>query len=1503
MVLNDPDHVAREDLVSYMKQYRPEKVDRVDKILNHFKGRHGALRKDLKAKYGAEPKRSDKPVFGGRKESSSRQVRFPSNSKQTPMPETGGYDDYQDDGGEQETIIVAGHHEDVGLKGYKPSHDEASRYRRNHILPQWVLDPITNKKRRATLGEHGYVYNVFSTPTMELMHFGMGVGLYFRLLVDLGVLLAIVAVFNSSSIRYFASAAYKGKHDAHALAYNFGTAACVPDQVSIGNNATVAHNTCQLEEEQGILNLLSIMFFFLYVVVSRSYYGWLEKRADEEVQSAQDYSVMASNPKENLPPNTSVETALKIFKSYFEHVGGSDSDVAFLTVAVDNRKLLELMTQFMELKQQYKMSTGKEIELTGDQGPIRPVDRGCCTSLCPAFSRLQEEFMDTLTGLFSQKTEEQWRRKFGQLKSMIKTELDDCDAKNGYDITKVYVTYMKESSQRRCLERLVNNPNDFKFRVDKSGELVTSLEHKCTELPIPTSVDRGDDNPSWTDSIPFDLTAKVDANGRLLGREDIEQKAGFKIVMDEKSKREVIYKNLTIHSSRPLTGDSVLVDSDGKVVLEKKNDGSLLSDGVEVQKASKLHVSEACEPSDVFWGKLGPSGIMAYLRAAFRKFFVLIACAALIWAGTFAVDVTKRTLIDDKTHEHHNEGPLFVGLIISSFNFILPGVMKVITSFEDHATHSSMQSSLVIKLLTVRCVNSAFINFHITDYTKTLDQTSILTVQWILVSDMVFTPLLHFIDPVGILKRVVFSRLATTQDRLNHLYSGTHWDLADRYTDMIKTLFVAMFYSVLMPHGLWLAAAAMLSTYWADKYCLLRCWSQKPDFDATITKIAQNSICFCMLIQMFMATYWISGYPFDDACKVHGKWEQCDREGKYDDPANWFFPKVRDDMTEAQKAMVGYYSVTNVTMFIIVFVTLYFFDVWNYIKRDWIGVYSNTTRMFNDDYCNVPRISAFVPMIQKQTWDKPMLACPLIADREKICFDVEYKSSYEEYSIFDSLEEILESDERYFGRERSDNVQRYFSKCEQYYENQVHRESSARNDMSAVSTGSYGPRFEWSNDDRFGNEDEQKTLRNPFKKKTGGDLNPVKRFVDYLSGHTCYACIGVVILIGVFVIGCLAVAYQHLCDHQKQLVQDGLCTSPYCLIDDIPDHGIIGDVKLTDLQSQEGVVTIYPAWGQPDQTQVSVIASMFARNRNRAAGLVGFNSSVTIDPATDVESYAVEAKAEFGTTKTMMGYDVDCKHVSMAVEMPLSLEMFGALNVEVGLSSSIDADMATEKPDPNTATSSADGTTELAYASTSFDKMALTSSWGPISVQNFRTSAHGYLSVRTEKDDVVSGAASVSLHNLETKTASIQTNTADVTASNIRLLSKGVFNITSTSGSIYLNDVYSLGDKSDIFIETDTGDILITLNGRFFHGRYNLQSKDGQVWTDPGSYFIYRGGAPEVCCDAKVHGCKSWQGLPTLRDDIRFEHDHCKQGRVGFSYGQQNIIAYSRTGNVTLRVR
>ena len=92
----------------------------------------------------------------------------------------------------------------------------------------------------------------------------------------------IVALINSISIHYFASSAYKG---ANGLEHDIGSAACVATPVEVGDGVTVDHNSCQLEEEQGVLNMLSIFIFFIYVVASRQYYGWLEKAADERTEA------------------------------------------------------------------------------------------------------------------------------------------------------------------------------------------------------------------------------------------------------------------------------------------------------------------------------------------------------------------------------------------------------------------------------------------------------------------------------------------------------------------------------------------------------------------------------------------------------------------------------------------------------------------------------------------------------------------------------------------------------------------------------------------------------------------------------------------------------------------------------------------------------------------------------------------------------------------------------------------------------------------------------------------------------------------------------------------------------------------------------------------------------------------------------------------------------------------------------------------------------------------
>ena len=48
---------------------------------------------------------------------------------------------------------------------------------------------------------------------------------------------------------------------------------------------------------------------------------------------------------------------------------------------------------------------------------------------------------------------------------------------------------------------------------------------------------------------------------------------------------------------------------------------------------------------------------------------------------------------------------------------------------------------------------------------------------------------------------------------------------------MIKTLFVGLFYSTVIPSSLFITSAAMLVTYIVDRYCLLRMWSRPPMYD------------------------------------------------------------------------------------------------------------------------------------------------------------------------------------------------------------------------------------------------------------------------------------------------------------------------------------------------------------------------------------------------------------------------------------------------------------------------------------------------------------------------------------------------------------------------------------------------------------------------------------------------------------------------------------------------
>ena len=173
-------------------------------------------------------------------------------------------------------------------------------------------------------------------------------------------------------------------------------------------------------------------------------------------------------------------------------------------------------------------------------------------------------------------------------------------------------------------------------------------------------------------------------------------------------------------------------------------------------------------------------------------------------------------------------------------------------------------------------------------------------IQDILLADCFQTPLfrvLFALVSVELYDKRIRGGRAKTQEELNHLYSPTSWNLAERYTDIIKTLFVGIFYSPIIPTALMITSLAMVTTYICDKYSLIHLWRRPPMLGA---KLAHDSrLCFILIVwtHVFMARSFFSNWPFRD----------------YDKAANcgfwWCYNYSKDYLNSAQKRAVVIYSI------------------------------------------------------------------------------------------------------------------------------------------------------------------------------------------------------------------------------------------------------------------------------------------------------------------------------------------------------------------------------------------------------------------------------------------------------------------------------------------------------------------------------------------------------------------------------------------------------------------
>lgn len=180
-----------------------------------------------------------------------------------------------------------------------------------------------------------------------------------------------------------------------------------------------------------------------------------------------------------------------------------------------------------------------------------------------------------------------------------------------------------------------------------------------------------------------------------------------------------------------------------------------------------------------------------------------------------------------------------------------------------------MQTSLYVKIACFRWVNTAIVITVITPFTQTLTPSPglISQIAAIFFAEIVTTNVIQLTDVWGHIQRHFLAPRAKTQDAMNRWFKGLEVELAERYTNMTKIMFLAFWYSSIFPGGLLFAAIALTVNYYTDRFSLMRSWQRAPSVGKEIAVFSRHYFLSsaCVILAMMSSFYW-SAFPFDNLC-------------------------------------------------------------------------------------------------------------------------------------------------------------------------------------------------------------------------------------------------------------------------------------------------------------------------------------------------------------------------------------------------------------------------------------------------------------------------------------------------------------------------------------------------------------------------------------------------------------------------------------------------------------
>ena len=202
-----------------------------------------------------------------------------------------------------------------------------------------------------------------------------------------------------------------------------------------------------------------------------------------------------------------------------------------------------------------------------------------------------------------------------------------------------------------------------------------------------------------------------------------------------------------------------------------------------------LKVDEPVEPSEVIYENLHLHWFWQYwgiFKAYCLTCGILVVSFLILQSLSVSVSDDPGPSASEATED--SGGSAYVAAIaVSLINGALPYTLKVITlKLEVHKDEGDVQTSILRKLMVARCLNTAVLMYVVTSHTAQFSKANLGQVQSILIADCFTTPVMRILNVYEHVMHRVVAPTKKTQAQMNVLFRGAYWNLAERYTDMVR---------------------------------------------------------------------------------------------------------------------------------------------------------------------------------------------------------------------------------------------------------------------------------------------------------------------------------------------------------------------------------------------------------------------------------------------------------------------------------------------------------------------------------------------------------------------------------------------------------------------------------------------------------------------------------------------------------------------------------------------